>query len=434
MSDDIRNVFVMGLNDFHRAELQTIRSAERYRFHALFEEHEILHRDDYPIEEMLERAERIIADFPDAVHGIIGHWDFPVTSMLPILCERFHLPGPSLVSVCRCTHKYWSRVEQQRALPECTPRFQVVDPFASDASDSIELPYPFWIKPVKGYSSHLGFKIDTHEELEQALETIRDEIHTIGDAYNRLLEHMPLPDDIRRVGGNHCIAEELIGGREIAPEGFVYQGDIHIHGLIDMPRQRGSFDRYEYPAQVPDDLSQRIEKATHQLISHIGLDNACFNVEYFYDEDRDKLWLVEVNPRISQSHSYLCEKVDGLSNHEAAVSVAVGVEPDFPRRKGRWGAAAKCMLRCWHDGVVTRTPGADELAALHERFEDCVIAPTVEEGMWLHELKEQDSYSFVIADIHVSGRDHDDLMRRYQAIVAALDIRIAEEDHDVRPA
>ena len=421
---DPLHVFVMGLDDVHLKDLQTIDDVDHYRFHSLLDKDEVVFLDDYNIADLLDRAQQQIDAADHPVHGILGHWDFPVTSLVPILAKRNNLPGPSLKSVCKCTHKYWSRLEQSRIIPECTPRFELFDPMDDRAVDSLELPYPFWIKPIKGYGSKLGFCIENREQLQEAVEVTREEIKKIGDAFSQVLDLMPISDDIKQIGGDHCLAEEIVSGRELAPEGSSFQGKVNIHGLIDMPRHRGSFLRYGYPAQVEKDLEQRIYETTERLIKGIDYDNACFNVEYFFDESKDKLWVVEINPRISQSHCYQFEMVNGVSNHQVAVQVATGQQPDFEPRQGPYGAAAKCMYRSWEDGRVTHVPDQARMAEIKEQFPDCKIVLKVEEGTVLSEASEQDSYSAVLAHIYVCGKDEQDMMHRFDEIVEALGIQI----------
>lgn len=420
----IRNVFVMGLSDFHRRELATIRNADRYRFHALFEEDEIVHRESYDIPALYREAVERLERFDDAIDAVIGHWDFPVSSMVPLLCRRFDLTGPSVESVLRCTHKYWSRIAQREAVPECTPDFELVDPFDPRAADRLELGFPLWLKPVKSYASQLGFRIEDRRQLDEALATIRERIGQIAEPYNALMDLMELPEELRRIDAGHCLAEQLVGGHEIAPEGSVHRGRIDVHGVIDMPRSEGSFDRFAYPAELPGNLEERLEDVVRRVIGHIGYDDACFNIEFFHDAERDRLWIVEINPRISQSHSYLFEKVDGASNHDVAVAVAQDMDPEMPRRQGRYGAAAKCLLRAREDGVVVRVPDDRELVRIHERHPDCIVEPAVREGQVLHDLPEQDAYSYLLAAVYVCGRDHRDMLERYRRIVEELDIRI----------
>tara|TARA_R110000823_G_scaffold27609_16_gene80446 strand:- start:17633 stop:18175 length:543 start_codon:yes stop_codon:yes gene_type:complete len=55
---------------------------------------------------------------------------------------------------------------------------------------NLEIDFPFWMKPIKAYSSALGFRIENHAELEDALATVRDRIGGLGDAENDILARL----------------------------------------------------------------------------------------------------------------------------------------------------------------------------------------------------------------------------------------------------
>src|SRR5690625_2339482 len=80
------------------------------------------------------RAQR--AAFPATVYGTSGHCHLPVTDMVPILSRSLGLPSPKLESVLKCEHKYWGRLQQQRAIPEAVPAFQPVDSFDPASIDA----------------------------------------------------------------------------------------------------------------------------------------------------------------------------------------------------------------------------------------------------------------------------------------------------------
>lgn len=72
---------------------------------------------------MLKKAEEPLRQFSGSIDAIISYWDFPGDTMVPILCEKFGLPSPSLEDILKCGHKYWARLEQQKIIPEHIPRF-----------------------------------------------------------------------------------------------------------------------------------------------------------------------------------------------------------------------------------------------------------------------------------------------------------------------
>lgn len=209
---------------------------------------------------------------------------------------------------------------------------------------------------MTGYSSAPGFRIDNDADFYRAIARVRGKIRRIGDAFNTLLKRVELPPEIQQVNGNWLIAEELIGGHEFAPEGYVQNGVCHIHGVFDMVQAENgkSFVRVEYPSKVSLEAQNRAAEVVTRVMKQVGFDNGCFNVEIFWDSDKDRLSIIEINPCISQSHSYQFEQVDGMSNHEVAVHVAIGDEPLFDHGKGPFQHAAKFWLHRYDmpDGIA----------------------------------------------------------------------------------
>lgn len=420
MSKDDRrkNIFVLGLDDMHLENLKAIPYADQCQFHELLHTDDVVHLEKYDIEETLSRARTILDDFDGPIDAIIGHWDFPVTSMVPILCQEYSLIAPSLESVLKCTHKYWSRLEQQKAAPQNTPAFCAIDPFDDDALGKVELGYPFWVKPVKGYASLLGFRINTAEDFTAAMKQAREQIRRLGDPFNEILERVDLPEEIRKIDGNHMIAEEIIGGRELAPEGYIQNGEFHGTGMIDMVRgpNRKSFQRYEYPSRMTPEIRQRALEACEKVLGHIGYDNGCFNVEFFWDEGRDKLSIIEINPRSSQSHADLFRKVDGMSDHAVTIRVALGNDPRLEHGGGEFNHAAKFLYRLYkkEDAVATHVPTQKDRQRLKKAQPETIVKINLKKGMRLSELKDQDPYSYVLAELSIGSMNRKELLEKFR--------------------
>lgn len=419
-----RNVFVLGFDERHGADVQKIPDSDRFTFHPLLRSEELVHQKHYAIEEMLAKARGILRDFDGSIDAIVCHWDFPVTPIAAVLCEELGLPGPSLEAVLKCSHKYWSRLEQQKAAPEHTPRFCAVDPFDDDALEKVSLDYPFWIKPIKGYASMLGFRINSAQDFDHAIGIIRKNITRIGDSFNTILSWITLPEEVQGITGNHLIAEECISGLEIAPEGSVQHGVYHTHGMIDMVRDHNhkSFLRYEYPSKSPRKVQQRAIDLAEKVLKQIGFDNGCFNMEFFWNQDTDDLWIIEINPRISQSHSYQFEMVDGMSNHEIAIHVALGDQPHFEHGQGPYKHAAKCLLRHYSqdDAVATRVPTQRDLSQIKSEQPDTDVVITLKKGDHLSGLLDQDAYSYLLAEVYVAGNTVHEMLDKYHQVVEML--------------
>jgi biotin carboxylase len=422
------NIFVFGLDDFNLAQLLTLGEAGEYRFHELFRHDEVKAGPEFPVERLLREGRERLEAFAGPIDAIVGYWDFPVSTMLPLLREPYGLPSPDFEAVLKCEHKYWSRVEQQRAVPEFVPAFCDVDPFSEDAAERITVDYPFWIKPVKSASSHLGFMVRDQRELAEALRRIRSRIFRFANPFNLLLEQAELPPDIVSVDGNHCIVEQIISqGRQCTLEGWAHEGEIEVYGVIDSIREgahRSSFARYQYPSRLPQRVRQRMIDVTRRFLTHIGYDDSPFNIEFYWDEISDHIWLLEVNTRISKSHCPLFHKVDGAYHHKVMLDVALGRRPEFPHREGQYGMAAKFMWRTSHDAIVRQAPSAERVEEICEELEGVELQLHVHEGMRLSELPDQDSYSYEIAVIFVGADTQKKLVERYHRCKSALGLKL----------
>jgi acetyl/propionyl-CoA carboxylase alpha subunit len=191
---------------------------------------------------------------------------------------------------------------------------------------------------------------------------------------------------------------------------------VQAFGIIDSVRYENgsSFFRYEYPSTLPDRVREEMIDVTKRVIRHLGFDNSAFNIEFYWEREHNTIWLLEVNTRVSQSHSDIFEKVDGSTNQQVTVQVACGEKPDFPFRQGEFGCAAKFFWRVFDgDAEVTRVPSAEDIKRVIERYPRTVINPQVKVGMKLSDLLEQDSYSYAICQLYIGGDDQKDLLNKY---------------------
>jgi biotin carboxylase len=422
MDRTVNNVFVLGLNDFNHAKLRSLRGAEDCVFHGLLSPEEILDATEYPVGEMLDRALSTLGSFPGSVDAVVGYMDFPVSTLLPLLGREMGLRSAGFEAVLRCEHKYWSRLEQQRAVPDHVPRFAVFDPFDEQALEGIDLEFPFWVKPVKSAGSWLGFRIGDARSFQRAVQTIRRELGRFADPFNALLKQAKLPPELADLNGYACLAEEIMSGRQFTLEGYAQQGAVHVYGAVDSIRSanRRSFARYQYPSQLPVPVLQRAQSVTDRLLRHIGFDDSAFNIEFFWNPSTDRLWLLEVNTRIAQHHSDLFEKVDGASNHQVMLDVALGRPVDMPRSEGQFGCAAACWLRHDSDAMVRAVPSPEAIERLQTELPGTIVELHVQVGQRLSDLVDQDSYSYVLALVYLGASSPLELMRRYQQCVETL--------------
>jgi biotin carboxylase len=164
----------------------------------------------------------------------------------------------------------------------------------------------------------------------------------------------------------------------------------------------------------------------HRIIQHIGYDTAPFNIEFFWDAAENRIWLLEINTRISKSHAPLFQMVDGIYHHQVMIDLGLGRCPQFSPGGGQHALAAKFMVRAFADARVTRVPTAAEISSVEQQVPGTRILVEVREGMLLSQMRDQDSYSYELATIFVGADDHAELESRFHACMARLPLYYEE--------
>lgn len=413
-----KNIFIVALEEKQKSLLETLRQAKELEIHSLLTVDTAVEVKQFSFNEMLATVRDKLTAFPGTIDAIIAQWDFPTSVLVPILCKEYGIPSPSVTSVLKCEHKLWSRIEQSQVIPEVVPRYCGVDPFVDSPFEQVTLNYPFWIKPVKAFSSHLGFKIDNFEQFDAAIQEIKSNIHQLGDPFTEALEYANVPENIKRLGGNVCIAEEIISGVQAAPEGTIFQGEFNVHGIISQPKSKHTdtlYDRLEYPSDLPEKVHHKMIEVSKKFLEHIGYNNGCFNAEFMWNEEEDKLWLIEFNTRISQSHSEIFVMIDGMSNHEVAVDIALGRRPSLINRQGVAPVAAKCFIPYQHqDGIVKRIPSEEDIRDIQLLFPHTQVKIDVQPGQRLSDLMHQDNFCYRLGTLYLAADNHEQIEEQFQ--------------------
>lgn len=422
------NVFVLGLDEANLDVLQAMPGAQDLTYHQLLTQDD-LQAGQVSVPDLLDRAEAQLDSFTGSIDAIVTYWDFPATMMVPILCRRRGLPAASLESVVRCEHKYWSRLIQSRVI-DSLPAFGLLSLDAEPPQLPTGVAYPAWIKPVESASSEGAYYIENADQLAQTLPFAREDVVRLGQPFEDVLAMLTLPPEIEQVGGTAYMAEEAAQGQQVTIEGFISDGVLEVYGLISsIPYpDSASFLRYQYPAQMPDDVFDNMVEVSNQVIKASGLTNSTFNIEFFWDPDTHRLRLLEVNARHSQAHATLFEMVDGVTNHYAMIALAMGRRPRSLAREGAYPMAGKWFLRHFSDGVVRRVPSAEEVAAFEARVPGTTVNIAVTDGARLSEGHGEDSYSFALAEIVTGGTDEADLQRKYDDFRQALPFEIDDDE------
>ncbi|WP_128382249.1 ATP-grasp domain-containing protein [Streptomyces cavernae] len=424
--EKVRNVFVIGLDEANLPTLQQIPGADSLRFHQLLTIEE-LQVGEVHLPTLIKKAQGVLDDFDGSIDAIVGYWDFPVSTLVPILSERHGTRSTSLESVVKCEHKYWSRLEQQK-VTDRHPRFGRVDLTGEPPRPPENVGFPMWVKPALSYSSELAFGVGDEQEFRTAVSEIREGIARIGRPFEHILERVDLPPEMDGVGGRVCLAEEAMSGVQVAVEGYVHQGQVTVYGTLDSINYPDSpcFLRHQYPSTLPQPVLSELHDVSERVMRQIGMDSATFSIEYFYDPRTQEISLLEINPRHSQSHAELFQYVDGVPNHHCMVRLALGDDPRMPHREGQYAMAAKWYHRWFTDGVVRRVPGPEDIARIERETPGVRVEVIPEAGSRLSDLPQQDSYSYELAHIFTGGASEEELREKYDHCVASLGLSFDE--------
>ena len=424
-------VFIIGLDEFNLKKLQKLPEASFCDFLPALHVSEIRDVDAYDIKHLINLCQQRI-DEHGRIDAVASYYDFPGNILVPIIADKYQVPGPSLESIIKCDHKFWSRLEQDKVIKEHIPYFKVFNPFDEEAYDKIGIIPPFWIKPIKSFRSYLAFRINGEAQFYEVMPEVRENIDFITRPFTELMSLYGMPEEFSNMEET-CIAESLITGHQCTLEGYVIDGKVVSYGVVDSIREGGrpSFSRYEYPSALPQEIQFRMSDVARRIITQIGLDNYPFNIEFFYDQTADEVYLLEINPRISQAHTDIFEKVHGISHLSIMLNLALGQKPRTLGYEGEFNKAGNFMLRTYEPGTIKMIPSAGEINILKKFIPGLEVIIRVPAGVHLDELYGQDSYSYELANIFIGGRDQKEIVEKYEKVVEGLsfDIEYDEKVH-----
>ncbi|MFP4468544.1 MAG: acetyl-CoA carboxylase biotin carboxylase subunit family protein [Bacteroidales bacterium] len=425
--DKKKYVCVIGWDDFNLNIIRHLEEARECRFFPGITFSEMRKKGPVDIPGLIEIAEDRIKE-AGRIDAVVSYYDFPGSLLVPIIAKRHGLTGPSLESVMKCEHKYWGRTEQQKVIPDNIPRFQAFDPFDPEAYEKIGFKPPFWVKPVKSYHSYLAYRINDKKQFWLCMKEVREKIGAIIEPFTHIFEEYNLSPEIGRMK-EPMFAETCIRGHQCTAEGYATGNEIKVYSIVDSIRAENgsSLIRYEYPSKLPEKVKQEIRNLSQKVIGQIGLKNSAFNIEYFYNKDDEKIRLLEVNPRISQSHAAIFEKVHGVSHHEVMLNLALNRQPRPLNYQGEFNVAAHFMLRSFRPGVVKQMASEKTIQDLQKKYPDMLLKINVQKGTNLEEMPpyQVDSYSYVLANIFLGGSDREELMAKYRDVEESLAIEIS---------
>jgi hypothetical protein len=335
-----------------------------------------------------------------------------------LLARKLGVPGSDPAAIVRAQHKYYARQALAGALPDANPAFRLL-PYefgrTSVAADAPDLPYPFFVKPVKAAYSVLARRVDDATDLQRHLTFRPWEAHII----RRLVR--PFGDLMRQctdfdVDPLHMMAESLLDGVQVNVDGWFDRGVAGFFGVVDAVMYPGTtaFRRFEYPSRLPEAAQAEAFALAERAMRAVGFDHGAFNVEMFWQPATGRFQVIEINPRLAAQFGDLYANVDGTHPYSVLADLSVGRAPTWTRRAGRCGAAASCVFREFN-GAVKFAPDAADIRWLETRYPDATLHTFIKHGgSRRREAKWLGSYRYAI--VNLGGADRDDVVRRFDDI------------------
>ena len=342
------------------------------------------------------------------VQGVITTDDYPGTTLASVVADELKFPGPKPTANLFCQHKFYSRRIQVAAAPHAAPVFHLIDVFDSDGVPP-EDSFPLFVKPVKSFFSVGAQRVNNRRDLAQI------KARWAGSAdFFQPFEVLFKKYTGLSLGTNYLLAEGLLQGVQTTLDGYVYNGQVHVSGVVDsiMFPNTIAFQRFEYPSSLPLSVQERMAEIARKVMLAQRFDNCQFNIEYIYNPEADTVHIVEINPRMSSQFADLFEKVDGTNSYSVLLDLALGKPPQLKRRQGNHHAAFSCVLRTFQNQRVLGLPSNGEIQALQGEFPDVRIEILATEGLKLSQQM-QDTCSYRYGLLNIGGRDRDEILQKF---------------------
>jgi biotin carboxylase len=279
------------------------------------------------------------------------------------IAERLGLRASAPAAVAAARDKFQMRQCLAAAgLP--VPRFRRIALGENPVLAARGVAFPCVLKPLSLSASRGVIRANTTEQFVVAFRRIaallaRDDVAVTGDAARYLL------------------AEEYVPGLEVALEGLLIEGTLHVLALFDKPDPlEGPFFEetiYVTPSRLPDRVQRDIRATTAAACAALGLTEGPVHAELRVNDDGP--WVLEVAAR---SIGGLCSRTlrfgTGMTLEEIILRHALGWTIDTLERERP--AAGVMMIPIPKAGVLNNVQGLHEAKATR-LVEDVVITAHV---------------------------------------------------------
>ena len=337
-----------------------------------------------------------------------------------LLAERMGWPGTPVDAVLACQHKYYARQLLERVAPEANTPFSLLASHYGEAVPE-DIDYPVFAKPVKAAFSVLARVVRNRAELMALTRFGFWELWVIRhlvEPFERVARtRLPAAGSAHRM-----LLEAPVDALQYNLDGYVFGGELQPLGIVESVMYSGTqaFMRFGYPCRIHDAGRARAVDVARRFLQAAGFTHGLFNMEIFYVAARDRLTVIEFNPRMAAQFSDLYLRVDGIDLHRVALELAFGRDPALlPRRAAAASAAASFVYRSFDPASSPPMPSGKRQTALAKAFPDAMLFSFPKNRSQIaRDFKWLGSYRYGI--LHLGGRDAADLEARCEAASALL--------------
>jgi len=321
--------------------------------------------DQPPVLEQYAAGHTVTLDFTDLVKGVgqIAAFarDFPLTAIIGVddgttvlaamASDALGLVHNSPESVVATRDKYRFRATLANAGPPA-PSFQQFNLDHDPAEAARAAPYPCVLKPVALAASRGVIRANNETEFTAAFERI-----------SRILEE----PDVAAVGAaaQRILVESFIPGQEVALEGLLDDGELHVLALFDKPDPLdGPFFEeiiFVTPSRHRQEIRDAIVATAQQAVAALGLRHGPIHAEFRINSDG--VWPLEVAAR---SMGGLCARVltfgAGVALEDLILRHALGLPVDSMDRDSQ--PAGVMMIPTPRAGILRSVDGVEAARAV----------------------------------------------------------------------
>jgi biotin carboxylase len=298
------------------------------------------------------------------VDGVVAVDDRSVLAAA-LVADVLDLRHHPIIAVRAALNKYMGR-ERMRAAGLDIPRYMLV-PLASDARSAAAevgrtVGYPAVLKPLSMAASRGVVRVNTPAGFVAAFGRTASLVRAFPSSHDE-------------IANQHVLVEAYIPGEEVAVEGIVERGRLHVLAIFDkVDRLEGPFfpeTMYVTPSRLASSVQMDIDDVTRRTVAAIGLNDGPVHVELRIDGER--VVPIEAHAR---SIGGMCSRVlrfeGGRSLEELIILQSLGLLGEMPAREPQ--AAGVWMMQAPRPGRFAGMHGVNRATAMPHIDEVIVTA------------------------------------------------------------